>query len=100
LNSTDFIEVSFCKGTKTLAFGFLRFMNVCFLAHVVACAWHWLTTFPSLSDVGVPEFGTFAPQNDGWTQVRNLLLLPGGHWERCDVMLVPGGGNGGSPSPF
>jgi len=26
------------------------FMNVCFLAHVVACAWHWLTTFPSLSD--------------------------------------------------
>lgn len=26
------------------------FMNVCFLAHVVACAWHWLTTFPSLPD--------------------------------------------------
>ncbi len=39
-SSTDFIALD------------LRFMNVCFLAHVVACAWHWLTTFPSMSDVG------------------------------------------------
>ena len=39
-SSTDFITLD------------LRFMNVCFLAHVVACAWHWLTTFPSMSDVG------------------------------------------------
>ena len=23
-----------------------RFMNVCFLAHVVACMWHWLATLP------------------------------------------------------
>ncbi|CAK9022743.1 unnamed protein product [Durusdinium trenchii] len=56
------------------------FMNVCFLAHVVACAWHWLTTLPSMDDACASGL-LFCY---GETSSETWLAAPGGWYDVTD----------------
>ncbi|CAJ1334244.1 unnamed protein product, partial [Effrenium voratum] len=53
------------------------FMNVCFLAHVVACAWHWLSTIPSIPDACASGLLTC----DGADSSLTWLSAPGGSYD-------------------